>query len=214
MGAGPPSGAGDVAPVVEQAPRRTRIRARLGVVLLLLGLAVAAVPGLAAGDDFLPRSWTGTGCVQIPLPFAGAPTTGPGPFLIRASGDGLSATTSAGAITIQASGTFTITGWPFVHSSLTGLVLHEPGWTAAAIALLSMVPFYGWWRRGGLSFGRAAGVAACVAAAAGVCVLTLAAPTGSVDVAVGAVWWTVPFGAALMGAAFLVAPAPERRGDE
>ena len=212
LGTRSPSDAGEAAPVVAAASRRSRIRARLGVVLLLLGLAVAAVPGLAAGNAFLPRLWFRVGSVTTPLPLVQVKSTGATAAPVLTSSGNVIVSPRLRVVATEAGAIYVITGWPSAPTSLADLVLHEPGWTAAAIALLTMVPFYAWWRRCGLSFGRIAGVATCIASAAEVCVLVLVpAPDPPVD---WRVWWTVPLGAALMGAAFVVAPAPRRALDD
>ena len=195
---------------------RTRLRARLGVVLLVIGLLVAAVPGLVAGNAFFPRAWLRAGSFEIPLPLAGWSPGSTRPQMIDVSGDEIQVSSNGSrgreTITITGNASISITGAPFAPSRLTDLVLYEPGWTAAAIAVLLGVPLYIWWRRGGLSFGRAAGVAMCVAAAAAVCLLVLVPET---DGPRGrGIWWTVPLGASLMATAFVVAPAPERRVDD
>jgi hypothetical protein len=102
---------------------------------------------------------------------------------------------------------------PIGRSTLCDLVAFEPGWTAAAAALLAMAPLYVWWRRSGVPFARVVGVAACVAAAAAVCVFVLV-PESDHEQAIGGCWWTMPLGGLLMAAAFCVAPAPARARDD
>lgn len=178
---------------------RARVRARFAVVLLLLGLAVASVPGLAAGDAFRP----GTVIYSVSR----------GPFTWVAAQRPTQNAFTVDVTTPRVEHTFRIYPRSPWRSSLPDLVLHETGWTAAAVALLALAPLFAWWRRAGLTFGRVAGVASSAAAAASVCLLVLV-PRADTFESAGGVWWTVPLGAVLMGAAFAVAPAPVPRRDD
>jgi len=192
---------------------RARIRTRVAVVLLLLGLAVAVMPGLAAGDAFRPSAWICVGSWRLPFPPTAAPSSGAAPTKYSIEGEEVTIELIGGATNIRAKGSIRIVGTPFGRSSLIDLVLHEAGWTAAAVALLALAPLFVWWRRAALTFGRVAGIASSVAAAASVCLLVLV-PRANPPEFVGGVWWTVPLGAVLMGAAFVVAPAPVPRRDD
>jgi hypothetical protein len=172
--------------------RRWTRRAQWAVALLLLGSAVAFVPGLAAGDAFMRTQWTTANGSLPPFTTAKWTTTTPVTFGGRP---------------------FRIRSLSFViDDSLTALVRNDPSW-AASIATLVFAPFlFLWWRRSAIGFGRVAGVAACVAAATAVC--------GIVQLSAGReiaepkwVWATVAIGGALMAAAFLVAPTPRPRDD-
>lgn len=204
--------AGDVA--VDDAPPRRRVtRPRIAVVLLLLGVVVAFVPGLMAGSSFRPCAWIASGSINLPLaplqPMSGGAT--PQSYVI--TGDDVKLSGSGSTFSVRASGGVVIFGLPIGRSTLCDLVAFEPGWTAAAAALLAMAPLYLWWRRGGLPFARFIGFAACVASAAAVCVFVLV-PRSTHEQSVGGIWWTMPLGALLMAAAFLVAPAPVRSRED
>ena len=218
LGAATPSGAGEAALIFVTPSHVTRARARLGVVLLLLGLLVTVVPGLAAGDAFRPGV-PGAVVVTPVVPAqssATAPPSGAVCFrtvaadrtvrvrMVRQDGT---------AIALNQGVVFTFSIGPPPRSSLTDLVLHEAGWTAAALGLVVAPFLFVWWRRRGVPFARVVGIACSLAAGAAVGALVFESRARFSDAA-GGVGWTMPLGAALMGAAFVVAPAPERRGDE
>ena len=188
---------------------RSRVtgRSRFAVLLLLLGVVAAFVPGLAAGNGFRPCGWISKGTFLIPKP----PVSGSGAY--RITGDGARVGGDARAIVVTGNAQITYTGVGSGRARLCDLVAYEPGWTAAAAALIAMAPLYLWWRRGGLAFARVAGIAACIAAAAAVCVFVLV-PRTLFEESIGGIWWTMPLGALLMAAAFLVAPAPVRSRDD
>ena len=219
LGAGTPSGAGEAALVFVTPAHVTRARAGLGVVLLLFGLLVTVVPGLAAGDAFHPGLPGGVIVTRV-VPAqasATAPPSGDRSFRVSlplVTADGETRVRQGGpAIALNQTLAFTFTFGPPPGSSLTDLVLHEPGWTAAALGLVLAPLVFVWWRRRGVPFARVVGIACSLAAGAAVGALVFESRARFSD-AEGGVWWTLPLGAALMGAAFLVAPAPERRGDE
>ncbi len=194
----------DMAPAL-----RARVPARVALALLLIGLFIAFVPGLAAGNGFMPRAWVSSGSIQIALPMA----SGQSQRFATATGDELTIDTTGGVLTIRGKTSINLTGSWFAPSSLTDLALAEPGWAAAVAALLAMAPLYAWWRRGSLSFGRVLGAATGVVAAAAVCAMAIDSAHDLSTVTSGE-WWTVPLGALLMGAAFVVAPEPVRRSED
>jgi hypothetical protein len=211
-----PSGAGEAALTVATPSRRMRARARLAVVLLLLGLLVASVPGLAVGDEFLSAGSFGAWVridegPQGPGPPGPAPQKSPAWRWVRAS----PAPPHVGSFVRFNADRRAFWSVPTVPPplSMTNLVRHEAAWTAAALALVVTPLLFAWWRRRGASFGRGVGIACSLAGGAAVGALVLEAHSRYAD-AQGGVWWTVPLGGALMGAAFLVAPPPTRAGDD
>jgi hypothetical protein len=157
---------------------------RWAVALLVAGVVVAFVPGLAAGERFLYPS--------PPLVHLG-PRPRP-PFLISSGlvPDGLIV--------------------KFPPTSLVELVRTDAAWAIAAATLLASPLLFLWWRSSAIGFGRVAGVACCVAAAAAACVLVINRWEFEYFKP-GWIWMSVPLGAALMAAAFLVAPAPRVRDE-
>jgi hypothetical protein len=191
--------------------RRTRRRARWAVALLIIGLLGAVVPALAAGSGFLPieHIYRVEGSRLIPLSSPGS--AGPAPMECRISGDVLATGVNAAGLTVRGSGEakiMYIAPW----TSAVYLVQHDAGWAAAAAAIALAPLLFLWWRRAAVSFVRVAGLACCVAAGASVCAIVLLGQDEGSHV-VGGTWWTVPVGAAVMAAAFLVAPTPRRRDD-
>jgi hypothetical protein len=210
-----PSGAGEAALTVATPSRRMRARATFAVVLLLLGLLVTVVPGLAAGDEFR-RGLPGVVVVTPVVPAqssAPAPPSGELCFRVLTADRTVRVRNGGPAITLNQTLAFTITSGPPTGSSLTDLVLHEAGWTTAALGLVIAPLLFVWWQRRGVSFARMLGIACSLAAGAAVGALVFESRARFSD-AEGGNWWTLPLGAALMGAAFVVAPAPGRRSDE
>jgi hypothetical protein len=197
---------GTDAPIAAQTSRRPRVRARLGVVLLLLGLVVAFVPGLAAGDRFLSVRWH---FVVLDSPSE------------RADAADLRRTRIAPAGVYSSGGPAGTAGeieWP--GSSLTNFVSNDTRWALAAATLLTVPLLFAWWRRSAAGFIRNAGFACSLAAAVAACAMALTHPAPprnvffEVATSRSGLWWTVPFGAALMAAAFAVAPTPARPLDD
>jgi len=200
----------------DDAAPRARRRIRWAVALLLVGLLGAVVPALVAGPRFLSSASVyplADGRVIVIAGFAGR--GGPGPWVpihYQVTGDRVSAEVEGGVLTIRARGTITVTSSPSAWTSAADLVTHEPGWTAAAVAIALTPLLFVWWRRSGAGVPRATGIACCVAASAAVCAFVLTRPANDV-VSPGWVWCTVPAGAALMVAAFAVAPPPRMRDE-
>lgn len=172
-----------------------RWRSRLAVALLLLGLVVAFVPGLIAGDEFLWSTATrkvlftnGKVVRTYVVDFA---TATPGP-----------------------SGPTRIVGLSFLiyPTSLVELATTDIAWASSLVALGVAAGLFVWWRRTAIGFGRVVGIGSCAAAAVAVCALVLSRFDHEY-VSPGWTWRTVPLGAALMAAAFVTAPAPPRRDD-
>jgi hypothetical protein len=155
------------------------------ITLLVLGLVVAFVPGLAAENGFLRaiHLWSGDSSetrdwwMYVPGRF----------HMPVLSVDRV------------------------LGTSALDLIRSEVEWAIVA-ASLGLVPvLFGWWRRAGVGFARTGGVGVSVAAAASVIAL-VGSMRGLSDLPAG-VWWTVPLGGALMAAAFLVAPTPRVRDE-
>jgi hypothetical protein len=193
---------------------RARRRGRWAIVLLLIGLLAAVVPALVAGS----RSRTvvylfRTGNGSTPPRAIVMTTDSPTPEIYRVTGDDLSVDTNDGVVRIRGSANLalTTTGMP-PWTSVVDLVQHDAGWAAAAASIALAPLLFLWWRRAATAFVRVAGIACCAAAGVSVCALVLFRADGAPPVD-GDTWWTVPLGAALMTAAFLVAPAPRVRDE-
>jgi hypothetical protein len=193
---------------------RVRRRIRWAVALLLLGLLGAAIPPLVAGSGSRTVVYLFTTGNR---PTAASPvvlTTDLQPSeVLRVTGDDVFVDTKGGVLNVRGGAQFTITtsGVPR-WTSVVDLVQHDAGWAAAAVSI-ALAPFlFLWWRRSATTFVRVAGIACCAAAGLSVCALVLFGPDGAPP-ADARTWWTVPVGAALMAAAFLVAPPPSRRDD-
>ena len=163
-------------------------RVRWAVALLLVGLVVAFVPGLAAGDRF----------VRVRRVTIYATLQGPAESEHWVDeGDALWAWEFDNA-------------WP-EGTSACDLVRTDLGWAFVAGALAGAPALFLWWRRASLALARATGIACAIAAAVSATALATSLlhpwklPPG--------IWWTVPVGAAVMAAAFLVAPAPQVRDE-
>ena len=192
----------------EDADVRAKRLVRWAVAVLLLGLVVALVPGLAAGEGFVravdfrihlslpqPGEFVSDGWVEV-----AGPNEAGGSFSFETTP--YSSTKPPPNVTlVQICGTRAST-----------LVRDELSWTAAAAALAIAPLLFAWWRFGNPSFGRTAGVACAVVASLTVCVLVSRMADTSWTFPAG-VWWTVPAGGALMAAAFVVAPTPRRRDE-
>ena len=180
----------------DDAVLRARLRARCAVALLLVGLVVAFVPGLAAGDLFLPS----------PFPEFDV--------IIRSIGTDRSVGTNhygfGGVTTARVLVGAPVTTWP--PTSLIGWVRADGSWAASAVSLLVAPLLFLWWRRSAIGFGRVAGIVCCLAASSVVCLMVLTNPVREIAPP-GWIWRTVPLGGALMAAAFLVAPAPRVRDE-
>jgi hypothetical protein len=159
---------------------RARRRVRWAVALLLTGLAVAFVPALATGEEFLESPWV----VDLD----------PGPA------------------SLSRFSMHTVLPGTFPPTALSELICTDPAWAVAIATLLTSPLLFLWWRVSAIGFGRVAGIACCVAAAAAACALVLTRPDREFG-SPGRLWTTVPIGAVLMAIAFLVAPPP-RRGDD
>jgi hypothetical protein len=163
--------------------------------VLVLGAVLAFVPALAGGRAFVHAI--------------------PGIFFTRPSGE---MRRVSEWIEIADSATETdfakcdIELSPLLGTSATALVQGDLGWAAAAASLAIAPLLFAWWRLGGPSFSRLAGVVCAVVASVSVCVL-VGRMTDTSRLFPDGTWWTVPAGGALMAASFLVAPAP-RRCDE
>jgi hypothetical protein len=175
-----------------------RRRGRWAVTLLLLGLVVAFVPGLAAGDRSVPTS-SGTWDVAVFGVASGTHSFAP----VGSNHFGLRS---------AAERTTTIVDDSYPLASLSELVRGSVAWAVSAATLLLAPLLFLWWRRSATGFGRAAGVASCFAAAGAVCALVLTRPDCEF-VSPAAIWCFVPLGGALMAAAFLVAPPPRVRDE-
>ena len=189
---------------------RARWRVGLAVALLLVGLLGAVIPALAAGTAFLPdeRVYQVDGSKAIPMSFA---KSAPTPVECRFTGETYSVGPTPGGMTINGRGRVTlsiIAPW----TSADWLVLHDARWTSVAAAFAIAPLLFLWWRRAAWSFGRVAGIACCAAGGVSVCAIVLLGRDEGSRV-VGGTWWTVPLGAAVMLAAFVVAPAPRVRDE-
>jgi hypothetical protein len=196
-----------------------RTRTRAAVALLVVGMLVASVPGLAVGDEFLSGGSLGA-WVRLDDPGQGPRPAGTATWSIQPAprwrGFRVSpAPPEDGSFVRFNAVRSAFWSVPTVPPplSMTNLVRHEAGWTAAALALVVTPLLFAWWRRRGASFGRGVGIACSLAGGAAVGALVLEAHARYGD-AQGGVWWTVPLGALLMGAAFVVAPAPGRALDD
>jgi hypothetical protein len=178
---------------------RDRRRICWAVALVLLGFLVAFVPGLLSGDEFVPRRPTSTDWYSRPLSNTSFAAT---PAETSHAGSGVARTFVIRSLTIVID----------PPTSLVGLATTDLSWAVAAATLLVAPLLFLWWRRSATGFGRAAGVASCFAAAGAVCALVLTRPDCEV-VSPAAIWCMVPLGGALMGAAFLLAPAPRVRDE-
>src|SRR5262245_43085643 len=178
---------------------RGRRRVRWAVALLVLGLVVALVPGLGSGDHFLPSVFTD---VQWD---SAVPSVGGATFTLA----GL----NHFGFRIESSASLAFDTFPADPStSFAGLVTTDLAWSVAAATLLVAPLLFVWWRRSAAGFVRIAGIAACVAATGAVCALVLTRRDREY-LDLYSAWITVPAGAALMAAAFLVAPAPRVRDE-
>src|SRR5262245_2447209 len=160
------------------------------VAMLVLGLLVALVPPLAAGDDFI-----------YPQPEMGRI----GAELVRAD---FGKRRTFRDIHVRDDGSYVL----MPPRALAELVQYRGSWAAAAATLLAGPLLFLWWRRSAIGFGRVAGVACCVAASGAVCAVVLTHPAREFASA-GWAWCFVPLGGAMMAAAFVAAPAPLRRDD-
>jgi len=178
---------------------RARRRGRWAVALLLLGLVVALVPGLVAGDEFLGAEINGDWDVSI-RGVANGTFTFVGPGTNHAGFGGRPTHT---VLTTDAFRT------PLADS-LVDSVRTDLSWAGSLASLIVAPLLFLWWRRSAIRFGRIVGAACCVATSTVVCVTLLTHPMYEFAT-LGRVWLTVPLGGALMAAAFVVAPAPRVR---
>ena len=167
-------------------------RALGAIALLLLGVFVAFLPAIVAGDEFLrpevDPAWVASWMQHASI------------TEVRGSG-GMRAVVETNVPIFLPSG----------PTSLVGLATTDVSWAVVVVSLLVAPGLFVAWRRSAITFGRVAGVACCVAATTAVCAIV----QGQRDESLlfGARWCTVPIGGALMAAAFLVAPPPRRRDE-
>ena len=181
-----------------------RRRARCAVAVLLIGLVVAFVPGLAAEQHFV-RAVETFACLQ---PGPGSPTY----RWVELDAPDEQGGRASTAPVYTWNGIQPVQLVPIWGTSALELVRRELGWAAAAATLAIIPLLFACWRFGNASFGRSAGVACAAVACISVCVL-VGRMTDSSRLLPGGFWWTVPVGGALMAAAFLVAPPPRPRDD-
>ena len=165
-------------------------RFRWAVALLVLGVFAAFVPGLVAGDRFVSLEYDRTAMQETVLLWDRVqPAPGSHDVFVPVE------------VII-----------PDGVTSLTGIASRDAAWAIGIVTLLFAPFLFVWWRRSAVGFGRVAGAVCCAAAGCEFSALVLTRLRDDCW-SVGGIWWTVPLGAALMGAAFLVAPAPRRRDD-
>lgn len=120
-------------------------RVRMAVALLVVGLFVAFVPALAAGEDFLP-------VVQIPV----------------WDDEGRSQWVQV-ATRHHMGRTWYLSPW----TSATTMVRSDAAWAAIAISLVLVPALFAWWRGAGFRVARTAGLVCAVAASASVVALVM-----------------------------------------
>lgn len=185
-----------------------RARRRLGraVALLVIGLLVAFVPALVAGDRFLLDPYQASiAAWDQAIPSSANATLTYG--TVGTSHYGFGGTSSEASVSAD---TFVVNFGP--PTSLSDLVSSDIAWAIPAATLLLVPGLFLWWRRSAVTFGRIAGAASAIAASSVVCALVLTRDWNEF-VPPGWIWVSVPLGGALMAAAFVVAPAPRVRDE-